>query len=313
VPTANVPAVFSDGISKHIGITLRERPSMVPRIFHLHNAESKFIDEQNWENYGAPVLKMPKQAIAWGEAKQSFGKRYKWVVYALGDLISKEDWTDDKYGVLHRLIPQKGGGMARAFATNYEIQHANLFTTYGYVSGTSVAGMFDGVSLFNTAHPISMSNTGTTAANRPTTDVDLSVTSWQAAAVNLRLQKEENNYTYLDNEPSALVVNPVSNYVAKQILRGEWQPFSADRTTNPIREEGIELLQWPYFTKSGATGTNNAWFVLGKTHHLNSFMRWPYECDTDYSGYLMAYEFYCSQRFGLGASNWRGLYGSLGS
>lgn len=313
MPTSNVNAAFAAGIRRHIGIEYKEDPPVCTKIFHMNTSTSKFEDFQLWENYGPPVRKDPGTPVVFGQARQSFSKRFTHDTWTLGDLIPKENWADDKYGVLHRILPAKGGGMARVFRTNYDIQHANVFINTGYVSGTSVAGSFDGVSLFNTAHPISASNTGTTVSNRPSVDVDLSVASYQAAAVNLRTQYEANNYTYLDNEPAQLVVNPALEYVAKQITRSGWYPNTADRNVNYNHEDNVKITTWKYFKKSGATGTNNAWFVTGQNHELLSFMRAAYEIESDFDIYVLAYVWTADMRFSFGWADWRGVYGSLGA
>jgi len=218
---------------------------------------------------------------------------------------------DDKYGVLHRLLPAQGGGMARVFRTNYEIQHANLFINLGYVSGTSVAGSPDGVSLISTSHPISATNAAT-ASNRPAVDADLSVASYQASWVRLTLQKEANNYTIIDNEAAQLVTHPSLRYVARQILYSDWYPNTADRDVNYNKDDRIKYSPWKYFAKSGSTGTNNAWFLKGRTHYLHSFMRAAYDIDSQFDVYVKAYVWTADMRFSLGWIDWRGIDGSVG-
>jgi hypothetical protein len=313
MPSQNINAVFAAGIRKHIGIEVKETAPTVGKIFHMNSSDERFVDYQLWENYGAPVRKDPGSPITFGEARQSFSKRFIHDTFALGDLVPKEDWDDDKYGVLHRILPAKGGGMARVFRTNYEIQHANMFVNLGYVSGTNISGSFDGVSLFNSSHPISANNTSVTASNRPSSDVDLSISSYQAAAVNIRTQYEANGYTYLDNEPENLVVHPSLEYVAKQILRGQWERGTADRNANYITEDKVRLTTWKYFKKSGATGTNNAWFLVGRNHELLSFLRAAYNVESDFDLYVLAFVFTADMRFSYGWADWRGTYGSLGS
>lgn len=313
MPTRNINAAFSAGIRRHIGIEYKEDPPVCTRIFHMNSSTSKFEDFQLWQNYGAPVRKDPGAPVIFGEAQQSFSKRFVHDTYTLGDMVPKEDWMDDKYGVLHRLLPAKGGGMARVFRTNYDVQHANMFVNTGYVSGTSVAGSFDGVSLFNTAHPISAANAATTVSNRPSVDVDFSVAAYQAGATNLRTQYEANNYTYIDNEPKKLIVHPSLIYVAKQVLKSGWYPNTADRDVNYNSDDMVDIVSWKYFKKSGATGSNNAWFLLGRNHELLSFMRSAYDVESDFDLYVLAYVFTADMRFSFGWADWRGSYGSVGA
>lgn len=313
MPTQNIARAFADGISRNIGIEVQVVPPTCTQVYHMGTADSKFVDQQLWQNYGPPSLKIPLVPVVMNEAQQSFGKRYIFPTFASGDVISEEDWDDDKYRVLHQLLPAAGGGMARAFKTFYDRTHANLFINLGYVSGTSTPGSPDGYCLFSTSHPTS-ANISTPIANRPSVDVDFSIAAYQAAKVNMETQYESNGYSYLDNVLRKIVVHSSLQYVAAQILYGKpYQPFSNNFTPNIIADEKVQLVVWPYFQKSGSTGTNNAWFGLGKTHYLQSFMRKAYKVHADYSQDIMAFKWTCAFRFGLGWSDFRGTFGSTGS
>lgn len=312
MPTRDINAAFSAGISKHLQIEMKEKPPTYRRIFQEDTSDAKFVDMQLWEGYELPVRKSPAMPGFLGGAKESFSKRFIHDTYYLGDVIPDEDWEDDKYGVLHRILPAKGGMMGRAFRALKEVQHANFFINYGYVSGTSVAGMSDGLSLFNTAHPLSANNT-TTFANRPSTDVDLSISSAQTAAINLRTQKSASGNIYLENEVACVVINPALHYVANQIYKGQWERGTADRNENFLRRDNVDIIEWAYFTASGATGSNNSWFVLGEDNYLFSFDRAAYKVESDHDIYVLATIFAASTRFSFGAADWRGVYGSKGA
>lgn len=312
MPTQDINAAFSAGISKNLQIELRTKAPTYPYVFHTGTSDSKYEDVVNWQTYGAPTRKEPLMPVQMGSAAQSFGKRFVHDTFALGDIISKEDWEDDKYGVLHRLLPKTGGGMGVAFRTLLEVQHWGMFANLGYVSGTSVQGSPDGVSLFSTAHPMSQQNSTTTWSNRPSVEADLSIASYQAASTNIRSQYAANNYTYLENNVARLVVNQSQSYIATQILKGDWEVNTADRNMNVIKSENVQLVVTPYFKKSGATGTNNSWFVEGDEHYLFSYMRSPYNVDTDFDIYVKGFVFTCDTRFSYGWADARGTFGSLG-
>jgi hypothetical protein len=313
MPTRNIAPAFAAGIREHCGIEFQVIPPICTQLFHMENSTAKFEDYQFWENYGSPTRKNPGSPVTMMEARPSYSKRFTHDTYAGGDVIPDEDWDDDKYGVLHRLLPAQGGGMGRSFKTFYDIQHALMFINLGFATGTNVAGSPDGLSLFNTAHPISAGNPLVTYSNRPSVDVDLSISSYQAAATNIRTQKEPNNFSIIDNEPARLTTHPSLRYVAKQILKGEWERGTADRNTNYIATEGCDHTEWKYFTKSGATGVNNAWFVEGDTHWLYSFLRNAYEVDSDHDIYILAHVWVAFMRFSFGWVDARGTYGSIGS
>lgn len=312
MPSRNIAPVFASGIREHIGIEYKTMPPVATKIFHMEKSDMKFEDIQDWENYGSPIRKDPGMPVTMLEARASFSKRFVHDTYAGGDVIPDEDWADDKYGVMHRLLPAQGGGMARAFKTFYDYQHAQMFANLGFASGTNVAGSPDGVSLFNTAHPISAGNPGVTASNRPSVDVDLSISSYQAGATNIRTQREPNNFSIVDNDPAILVCHPSLMYIAKQILRSDEERGTANRNQNYIPEDNVDYVGWKYFQRSGATGVNNAWFLVGRLHWLYSFLRNAYEVESDHDIYVLAHVWVAFMRFSFGWGSWRGTYGTVG-
>lgn len=280
------------------------------KIFHVHGTGDRYIWHQGWQGYGLPQQRVPGQPVAQSQFQPSFGKTYIIQNFALGDAVPQEDIDDDMYAVIKYAMASKGGLMANSFMNLWQYRTANFFANQGFASGTTVAGMSDGRSLFNTAHPQAASVLGTTYANRPSTAADLSVASWQAAETNLRTQLAPDGLTYLNNEPRILVVNPALSFVANQINTGKWQPFSADRTESATKH--LEVITWPYFKKSGATGTDNAWFMVGKDHFLNFFMREAPKPETDYDINTRSQIVIMSTRADYGASDYRGTYGSPG-
>lgn len=310
--TREINAAFSAGISKHLQIELAEKPPVFDRVFHVDNSDAKFVDVQLWEGYGLPVRKTPSLPGVIGEAKQSWLKRFVHDTYYLGDILADEDWEDDNYGVLHRILPAKGGMLGRSFRALKEIQHANMFVNFGFTTATNVAYGPDGLSLFNTGHPLSANN-ATTFANRPSVDADLSIASAQAAATNIRLQYAANGVYYVENDVACVVVHPSLHYVANQIYKGEWERATADRNANFLKNDRVDIIEWAYFKSSGSTGTNNSWFTIGDDHYLYSFDRTAYNVNSDHDIYLGATIWAATVRFSYGWGDWRGVYGSKGA
>lgn len=302
--------MFIQGIEEQFGLKYDTYDPEWRRIFHVRGTGDRYIWHQMWQGYGLPQPRLPGDRVAQSQFQPSFGKTYIMQNFALGDAIPQEDIDDDLYAVIKYAMASKGGLMADAFMNLWQYRTAGFFQNQGFASGSTVAGMSDGKSLFNTAHPVASSNLGTTYANRPSTDADLSISTWQAMETALRTQLRPDNLTYINNEPRCLVINPTLNFVARQINEGKWQPFSADRTES--KTKNVDIITWPYFTKSGATGTNNAWFFLGNEHYLNFFMREAPKSETDYDIITRSQVVIMSSRADYGASDWRGGYGSSG-
>lgn len=310
--TSEIPSLFSKGITRQFNLEYKELNHVCDRIFHTSNTDSRYVDAQGYELYDQFDSRLPGEGVKQSQIRESYGKRYTVVNYGLGDTIPFEDWKDDQYGVLNRLLPKKGGALARAWNVTRERICADMFKNLAYKTGTSVPDSPDGVSLFNTAHPVSKFNSGVTKSNRPSTDVDLSIAAYQAMITNLGKQSAPNNTEFIENNVRLLVVENSQQYIAKQILRGDWEVNSADRNLNVVKGEG-DVLVWSYFEKSGATGTNNAWFGVGDTHSLNIIDRQNIEMDSDEDIATQSFIFVATARMDVGYDDWRGLYGSVGA
>lgn len=315
----NLSPLFSKGIQDHFGIAYALYPSQIPQIFNMRKMDGRYTDEQLWEMYQLPVRRSPGTPVAQSQFQPSFAKRYIPVTYALGDVIAQEDWDDDQYGVIARVLPSKGGALARSHATLREIVCANFFKNIAFaVAGNNTPGTSDGRPIFDLSHPVSLSNPSQVYANKPSVAVDFSTSAYQAAQVNLMTQYAANNVEIIRNNGRKLVHNPTERYVVSQVLKGDWQPYSADLTDNKlVQNDNIEPVCWPYWQISGANGaaTNayNAWMLLGEEHMLNFLTRQEVEIHTDYAVNSLAYVFASMARFAVGATDWRGLFASIGN
>jgi hypothetical protein len=316
----DLAVLFSKGINEHYLLTYDLYPSYIPDIFRVGTMDGRYEYDQLWEGYQLPQTRNPGEGWAQGQFRPSFNKKYVPVNYALGDVIAQEDYDDDEYGVISRLLPAKGGALARAHATLKEIVAANYFKNVAFATeGNNTVGTSDGRPLFSNAHPISQNNTAVTFANRPSVDADFSISTYQVAAVNLRQQPAPNNTELIRNSPRAIVINPNLHYVGTQILKGEWELGTANRNMNVIKQDNVQLIEWPYFRTSGATGGTypgnayNAWMMLGREHYLRFIVRQDVKIKTDYAIAALAYVFVSYCRFDVGATDWRGTYGSKGS
>lgn len=308
--SSEYPSIFSKGFTKHGGIEYKEVEKVANKIFHGGTTETRYIDTQSWEMYGRPATRLPGQVHAERHFAESFGMRAVVTRYGMMDSIPKEDIKEDLAGILHRIIPARGGAMGRAFAVNEEIVCANFFANLGYTGTTGLATV-DGSPLFYSAHPTSK-NISTTLANRPTSEVDISIAAIDAARTNLMMQKAANGVDRMANRPKLLVVNPAQTRIAKQVVNAPWERATGDRNMNVIPDYKISLLEWPYFEKSGATGTNNAWFIQGETHHCYKDTLEAFTTDSDSDIVARSIVVIADHAFVVYHTDWRGFYGSVG-
>lgn len=307
--------LFDKAISKHIGLEMEATPSVYGRIFKKESVTSPYYQEQLWEMYGRPGKVLPFEPTPMGQFRPSFSKRYIVYTKALGDLIAEEHWEDDPTGIIKRVLPQRGGAIGRAFIDEKELDAAAFFAVSGFTTSTPASGMSDGVSLFNTAHPVSLYNSSVTLSNRPSTDVDLSYSSYSAARVAMVRQKAANNVRIVGKLPSMLVYGPQLDNVARRLARSDWEEGTSNRNMNVFKGE-VELIMWPYLEVQGTAGAlagvYNGWFLLNDDHQCKMIDRQDVRTKTDYKTDIRAYLWVTTCRYAFGATDWRGTYGSKG-
>jgi hypothetical protein len=311
-----IASLFGKGINKHFNLELPNYPAKYTQLFHTIPMSGRILDMQGWETYGPPTITQPLTPVHMDEFRESFSKRFFPIKRTLGDVIAEEDWEDDQYGVTHRVVPGRGGAAAKVFVARKETDAVNLLGVTGFSSASPVAGSPDGVSLFSTAHPISLSNNLTTASNTPSTQADLSHTTYYAAYANLVQQLEPNNFNIMDNGPAKLWFNPKQRQVANQIARGDWERDTSQFQMNAAVLDRLTLVEWPYWRITGATSAANswnAWGVEGRDHSIYFADRQPFKAKSDYDINVQGFVFVSYVRYDLGWSDWRGVYASKGS
>jgi hypothetical protein len=176
--------------------------------------------------------------------------------YGIGFEVSHEMMINDLYDVVStpsaRFLAQSQRD------TEERVAHAifnNAFTT---------VQAYDGVSLCNSAHVLS---DGTTLANRPSPDQALSVAAIQAAFERFRNLRTERGLR-IRMRPEVLFVPPQLEWRAKELLRSQFKPFTANNEINPIADLGLRIESSEYLTSP------TAWFLLAGKQRLRIFFIW---------------------------------------
>lgn len=289
----------------------------VGEFFQEEDMDGAYDDEVSWQGIGVPQEHFPLEPVTYDGIVPSWSVRYLARSWTLGIVVPIEDQEDDLYGIIHKFFPMVGGEWARSYQLLEQLLGSQFFGLYGFQSGTAVPFSPDGLSFFNTAHPVSMENTQTWA-NRPTVDADLSTSIiWMADAA-MRTQPRPNGMAALDNSLKRLMVHPQFRIPAKQLLNyGDWERGTADRNTNQyVAELGVKVVANPYWIYSGTQGAlanpveYNSYFFQGDTH----FCKWKNRSDLQiydrFDNSVMGTIITCMKRFCYGLSDPRGLWGS---
>jgi len=176
----------------------------------------------------------------------------------------------------------------------------------GFNTGGSYNGG-DGVSLFNTAHPLV---SGGTNSNTAATPVDLNETSLEAAVIQIAAWTDERGLL-IAAKPKKLVVPPALMFVATRLLETKLRVGTTDNDISAINNNGT--IPEGYTVNHFLTDTNG-WFLLTDVPNgLKHFERTPLQnsMDGDFDTGNVRYK--SRERYSFGWSDPLGVWGSSGS
>lgn len=176
----------------------------------------------------------------------SYAKVFIHGTWALGFEVTEEGMEDDLYGWYKRL----GGELARAARYTQDVEAYDLFNN---LSDTVYSAGGSNYTLLSTAH---YRIDGGTWGNRPTTAVDLSQESLEAAVQAWTTTMLDQRGRKLDIEPAVLMVGPSDRFLAQRLINSIQRPFSADNDINPLKGIGLRIHVAPHLTDDGR------WFLL---------------------------------------------------
>jgi len=193
--------------------------------------------------------------------------------------------------------------LARAMAYTKQVKAAAVLNN-GFSS--SYPGG-DGVSLFNSAHPLI---SGGTNSNTPTTQVDLNETSLEAAVIQIAAWTDERGLL-IAAKPKKMIVPPALMFTAKRLLDTELRVATADNDINAIKQMGA--IPEGYTVNHFLTDTS-AWFLTTDVPNgMKHFVRTPLQnsMDGDFDTGNVRYK--ARERYSFGWSDPLGMWGSSGS
>jgi hypothetical protein len=291
---------------------LAQRELEYPHIFHEETSTMAYEDEVEFAGLGPMPEKPEGESVAYNDAIQGGTKRYLHFTYALGCRTSFELFEDDQY----KLINQVPKALARSAVFTREQIAWNVFNL-GFTTQTTI----DGVSLFNTAHPLLGGPAATTVGpgvspyiasagtypNRPTVDVDFSFTALQNAINEFERLIDAQGLPVVI-KPRHIVCPPELKWMMREVLGSPNKPYTSDNEINSIIREELDFFISHYLT------SRSAWYVIGdkESHSLKFFTRRA--LDEDYADDFdtRSIKQIAFERFSVGATNWYGTWGSNG-
>ena len=269
-------------------------------VYETEKSERSFEEETKLSGFSAAPVKAEGTAISYDNAQEAFTARYNHETIALGFSITEEAIEDNLYDSLSARYTK---GLARAMAYTKQVKAAAVLNNgfnAAYVGG-------DGVSLFNTAHPLV---NGGTNSNTPTTQVDLNETSLEAAVIQIAAWTDERGLL-IAAKPKKMVIPPSLMFVAKRLLDTELRVATNNNDINAIKQMGA--IPEGYTVNHFLTDPN-AWFLTTDVPNgMKHFIRTPLanSMDGDFDTGNVRYK--SRERYSFGWSDPLGIWGSSGS
>ena len=289
------------GINALFGLEYAKYEGEDAEIYETESSDRSFEEEVALAGFDAAPVKDEGSAISYDNAQETFTARYNHETIAMGFAITEEAMEDNLYDSLSARYTK---ALARAMAYTKQTKAASPLNN-GQSTGSYQSG--DGVTLFNTSHPLA---SGGTNSNTPSTATDLNETSLESAVIQIAKWTDQRGLL-IAARPRRIIVPPDLMFVASRILDSELRPSTADNDINAIKSNGT--IPEGYRVNHYLTDTN-AWFIItdvpnGMKHFERAAM--TTSMDGDFNTGNVRYK--ARERYSFGVSDPLGIFGSPGA
>lgn len=290
--------LLAPGLHNIIYEDLDAQPEEYSQIANVGPSSRAYEEEILMAGLGAVPTKPEGEVLKMDDPIQGGSFRLTHQSYALGFQVTREAYSDDLYGK----IKQVGSDFSSSIKQTIEATFANVLNN-GFTATTGTLTV-DGVTLFNTAHPLLG---GGTYSNRAATDISLSISGMQE--IILLAEKSVNERNLIKRLMlTTLVIPPDLQFIAGEILNSAYKPTTGDNDVNVLQGR-VEPVMNHYLT------SKTAWFATAEKsrHHLQFFWREQPAFDNQDDFFTKGANFSTFFRFSTGAWYWHGAFGSRGA
>jgi hypothetical protein len=289
------------GLNALFGLEYKKYENEDQAIYETETSERSFEEELKLSGFGTAPVKAEGSAIAYDNAQEVWTARYNHETIAMGFSITEEAMEDNLYDSLSSRYTK---ALARSMAYTKQVKAAYPLNN-GFSGGSFVSG--DGVTLFNTAHPLV---SGGTNSNTQSTPADLNETSLEAAVIQIAGWKDERGLL-IAARPRKLIVPPNLMFVATRLLETELRTATADNDINAIKNNGT--IPEGYSVNHYLTDTDSYYLITDVPNGMKHFVRTPLatSMDGDFDTGNVRYK--SRERYSYGVSDPLGIWGSPGA
>ena len=303
--TGGFSALLAPGLFDVMFNEIDAQPNQWIPVMSVEGSTRAYEEELKVAGLGPMVSKPEGTNTSFDDPLISGAVRYTHSSYGLGFRITREMYDDDLYSIMEGMSAELGRSASYKVEVDAWAPFNNAFTA-------AFAGI-DGLSLCHVSH--TRLDGGAVQANKPSTDVDFSYTSFQAALDHYKVLKDDRGRPIIMS-PALLIIDPAFEWIAREILQSEYKPYTSNNEINPLKGE---LSENGYLTCRYLTDADS-WFITAPPkkkkrsggHDVKFFWRTRPETangDDFLSGDAL---FKIFARYSKGFAEWRGVYGSSG-
>lgn len=299
INTGSHPKLLWPGIHAVWGQIYAEHAEEYTDLFDQLNSSRAYEQDVQVTGFGLAPVKGQGQSLSYDSEMQGWVTTYAHVAYALGYIVTYEELQDNQYKeVATRRAKANAFSMRQTIENVAAFLYNNAFVSTFYTTP-------DGQPLISSAH---VNPSGGTFSNALTPGADLSEAALEDICIQI-MQTTQDRGLLISNMPQSLHIAPSEWFNANRVLKSTLQSHTGNNAINVLKAtnafpKGIKLNH--YFTNS------NAWFV--RTNIPNGMqMFWrnrpSFDQDNDFDTKNAKAASY--MRFSVGATDPRGIYGSL--
>lgn len=299
ITTGQIAKLLAPGLNNVWGTEYTEHPKEYTDLVDVAASEKNYEEDQEKTGFGLAPIKPQGQATQYDTAAQGLTSRYSHIAYSLGFIITREAIKDNLY---EKVGFDRTGSLAFSMRQTKENVVANLYNR-GFNSSYVFA---DGVSMLSASHPSLSGN----QSNILTTAADLSEASLEDLVIQIG-QATNSRGMKIALIPQTLNIPINLQFEAARILKSVGQSGTANNDINALKSMGA----FPGGVKVNHYLTDtDAFFIrtnLQKSVRMFQRESAEFEQDDDFDTSNLKYKAY--ERYSVGVSDWRGVFGTAGA
>ena len=290
------------GLNALFGLEYKRYGEEHKEVYETETSERSFEEETKLSGFSAAPVKNEGTAIAYDNAQEAWTARYNHQTIALGFSLTEEAVEDNLYDTLSARYTK---ALARAMAYTKQVKAAAVLNNGFNNSGAYDGG--DGVSLFNTQHPLV---SGGVNSNTQSTPTDLNETALENAVIQIAAWTDERGLL-IAAQPRKLVVPPGNQFVATRLLETELRVSTADNDINAIKNNGS--IPEGYTINHFLTDPDAYFLTTDVPNGMKHFVRTPLSTSMDGDFDTGNVRYKARERYSFGWSDPLGMWGSPGA